>query len=126
MSNQLENNIVFPPPTPSLEETFPVLLIPGEFKYIEEHSRDMLQTAYRAITLTENWEFMKQPADNFMFGDDPRVLNIYNTIENLGYNGHSGFSFAWTMRQMQFIAKNGEKKFKELIEENKKNSNNVN
>jgi hypothetical protein len=124
MTNQLENNIVFPPspPTP-VEETDPLLLIPGEFEYMVEHSRIMLQTAYRAITLTENWEFMKQPIDSFMLSSDTRVINIYNTIETLGYYGHSGFSYGWTMRQIQFIAKNGEQKYKELMEENKKNSN---
>jgi hypothetical protein len=30
----------------------------------------------------------------------------------LGYNGHSGSSFGYTMRAMQYIAQNGEEKYK--------------
>ena len=37
----------------------------------------------------------------------------------LGYIGHSAYSFNWTMKQMQFIAKFGEEKFKENYINNK-------
>jgi hypothetical protein len=38
-------------------------------------------------------------------------------MEELGYDGHSGASFGWTMRTMQYIANHGEKKYKEIVNE---------
>jgi hypothetical protein len=35
---------------------------------------------------------------------DPVVGEIN---EHLQYNGHSGFSFAWTLRQVQYLVENG-------------------
>jgi hypothetical protein len=156
-----ENKNVFPPPSPTTEETaselyvihsdsidkniqtlpvapdIPVLVpqndttseretvsgnqnpveeefIPGQFKYIDDDwMRDMLVTAWQAITLTEMWDFVKQDIESFMFSNDSRINIIYNKIEKLGYMGHSGASFGCTMRTMQYIAKYGEKKFRE-------------
>ena len=93
------------PPEPPIEED---MIVPGEFKYIKSsHSRDMLQNAYKAITQTETWDFVKKDIDSFMCSTNPEM-------GELGYDAHSGFSFGWTMRQMQFIAKNGEKEFKKI------------
>jgi hypothetical protein len=38
---------------------------------------------------------------------------IYKKIEELGYKGHSGCSYMSILREMQFIAIHGEKKFKD-------------
>ena len=46
-----------------------------------------------------------------MLNNDYEVKTIYRKIEELGYTGHSGFSFSWTLRQMQYIAQYGEKKY---------------
>jgi hypothetical protein len=32
-------------------------------------------------------------------------------MEELGYTGHSGTSFGWTMRSMEFLAKHGKDEF---------------
>lgn len=88
-------------------------IIPGQFEYITKiHEREMLMNAFQAITLTETWDFVKQPIGNFMFNNDPRLGIINNKMEELGYCGHSGASFGFTMRAMQYIAIYGEKKFK--------------
>jgi len=42
-----------------------------------------------------------------MFNRDSELRVIMNKMDELGYGGHSGSSFGWTMRQMQFIAVNG-------------------
>ena len=85
----------------------------GNFDYIQNKSeRNMLSTAFQAITLTETWDFMSQPIVSFMCSDDKRVRIIYNKIEQLGYHGHSGSSFGLTMRNMQQIAVEGEEAFK--------------
>ena len=103
--------ILLPPEPPIEEDRF----VPGEFKYIKSsHSRDMLQNAYKAITQTETWDFVKKDIDSFMCSSSPEIWIITKKMGELGYDAHSGFSFGWTMRQMQFIAKNGEQEFKKF------------
>lgn len=86
----------------------------GEFKYISNyHDRVMMTNAWQAITLTETWDFVKQDIDSFMFSWEPQISIISKKMEELGYNGHSGSSFGWVMRNMQYIAKHGETKFHE-------------
>jgi len=91
--------------------------IPGKFEYIsDEWERKMLINAWQAITMTENWNFVKQPIESFSWSNDPRINIISNKMVELGYNGHSGSSFGCVMRAMQYIANNGEEKYKEMIE----------
>jgi hypothetical protein len=78
------------------------------------HSREMLINAYNAIQLTELWDYMKKDQDNYMFNQDKELKIISDKMYDLGYCGHSGGSFGWTMRHMQFIAMNGLEKHKEL------------
>lgn len=87
---------------------------PGEFMYVPIDSRKMLATAYKAIDLLELWYFISEdPGENgFMFCQDKRVTLIFEKIEELGYTDHSGFSIAFTLRAMQFIAKNGEEQYR--------------
>ena len=83
----------------------------AEFNTIfDEHSRFMLKNAHQAISLTESWDFMRtfsEQQSSFMFSNSPIVSDIMKKMSELGYDGHSGCSFAWTMRQMEFLAKNG-------------------
>jgi hypothetical protein len=81
----------------------------AEFDIIpDEHNRFMLKNAHRAITLVEAWHFMRTFSDrSFMLSSSPVVSDIMKKMSELGYDGHSGCSFAWTMRQMEFLAKNG-------------------
>ena len=110
MTSVNENVNLLPPSPPNEEEN----LVPGKFDYIKDDwTRDMLINAWQAINITETWDFVKQEIDSFMFSNDPRVNIIYNKIEELGYTGHSGASFGFTMRTMQYIATHGERKFKE-------------
>jgi hypothetical protein len=87
--------------------------IPGKFEYTNERDRLMFSNAWRAITLTENWDFVKADIESFTWSDDPIIDIISAKMDELGYNGHSGASFGYTMRTMQYIARNGEEKFKE-------------
>ena len=85
----------------------------AEFNIIpEEHSRFMLKNAHQAITMAEAWQFMRTFSDqSFMFSSNPIVSDIMKKMSELGYDGHSGSSFGWTMRQMEFLAKNGKQAF---------------
>jgi len=45
-----------------------------------------------------------------------KELQIINQkMEELGYDGHSGFSFGFTMRTMQYIANEGEERYKAIV-----------
>jgi nanoRNase/pAp phosphatase (c-di-AMP/oligoRNAs hydrolase) len=90
--------------------------IPGTFQYIKSidaNYKIMLVNAYQAITQTDTWNFVKKDHKSFMFSNDSRINLIYNKMEELGYSGHSGASFGWIMRNMRYIAQNGEEKFME-------------
>ena len=80
--------------------------LPGDFSFIQdEESRLMLKDAYHAVCTTHTWFLMsEEPSEGFMFTTDMR----YNVIENaITYKGHSGTSYGWTMRNIQFIARKG-------------------
>ena len=116
--------IILPPSPPSEEEDFIINgdFVKGQFDYATNWDKKMLQTAYQAINILELWNFMKEsPGENgFMWSDDKRINLIYNKIEELGYKGHSGCSFGCIMRDMQFIAQEGEKLFRQIYLQVKK------
>ena len=79
---------------------------PGDFSSFKDC--EMLDTAYKAITLAEGWNFLKMYNTNsFMFGESPPQLERIDAKIHTLYPGHSGCSYGWTMRQMESIAKNG-------------------
>ena len=72
----------------------------------------MLQDVDNAITECNLWDWLKtfEPgADRgFMFTSHPNIDKISSKMK---YNGHSGFSFAWCMRHMESVAKDGWEKY---------------
>jgi len=78
----------------------------GDFSFADNYEREMLADAYQAISVTESWDVMKADPGpgGFMFSANEYMKPINAALK---YDGHSGASYAWTMRQMQFIAKNG-------------------
>jgi hypothetical protein len=89
----------------------------GKMEYIKnDYTREMCINAWQAITLTNNWHFVFKDINSFMCSSNPQIFEISNKMEELGYYGHSGSSFGITMRNMQFLAQNGEEEFKILFE----------
>jgi nanoRNase/pAp phosphatase (c-di-AMP/oligoRNAs hydrolase) len=84
----------------------------GKFEYCCESKREMFQNAFQSITQTETWGFVKQDCESFMWSEDIRIIKISEKMEKLGYKGHSGYSFGYTMRYMQYLANHGEEEFK--------------
>ena len=84
------------------------------FYYTDEHSRVMFENAYQSISLTESWDYMKKDVEGYMFCTDNELKIIRSKMVELGYDGHSGASFGLTMRNMQFIAKNGLESHKKI------------
>ena len=88
---------ILPPPALSLQN--------GErFYYVSMESRDMMTTAFDAITQLRLWNYMKS---SYAYDSD-ETTKIGNKIVALGYAYHSGASFSCTMRHMQYIAIHGE------------------
>ena len=93
----------------------------GKFIYVkDDNKKEMLQNAWTAINQLDLWEYMKRPTDSYMMSSDPEINIITKKMEELGYNGHSGCSFGWTMRQMQHIAQHGEDDFMDTYLTNNK------
>lgn len=75
------------------------------------YSRDdcvMLRDAEAALTTCDLWDWLRDftphANDGFMFSTHP---NLTRLTDAMTYTGHSGSSYAWTMRVMENIAKNG-------------------
>ena len=114
----VEYNIIPPhPPLINYTDTaaylFNMPLIPGQFNYVDENERDMFVNAWQAITLTETWDFIKNFQGSFMMCSDENIYRISAKMSELGYDGHSGCSFGFTMQTMKYLAINGEEKFRE-------------
>ena len=65
---------------------------------------EMLQDAHDAITHCGLWDWIKsfEPETGFMFAKTPELDRINAAMK---YDGHSGASYGWTMRQMQQFAR---------------------
>ena len=86
----------------------------AEFNYniYDSNNRIMLKNAYQAITIAEAWDWMKNfHGESFMFSKDAMIDKISKNMVALGYDGHSGGSYGWTMRWMEYLAKNGKEAF---------------
>jgi hypothetical protein len=93
----------------------------GKMDYIKDsRNKIMMTNAWQAITQTNNWYFISQQIESFMWSNDQRIYDITLKMEELGYDGHSGCSFGYTMRSMQLLAQKGEEEFKKLFEKSKK------
>ena len=109
------------PINPSEPEENNEIFVFGQFNYvIDDNDKEMLQNAWNAINQLDLWEYMKRPTDSYMMSSDAEINIITKKMEELGYNGHSGSSFGWTMRQMQHIAQHGEDDFMDTYITNNK------
>jgi hypothetical protein len=74
----------------------------------DSHEAMMLQDAYDAVTKADMWDYLKKPTtpgkDGFMFSP---AIELAAINAEMVFDGHSGASYAWTMRQMETIAKAG-------------------
>ena len=88
-----------------------VIPLPGKFSELFDCSLTAytLEGTYNAISEVGLWEELKNFVVNehqgFTFSSDPLLLKIMNATENIGV-GHSGSSWGFSMRHMDYIAKN--------------------
>lgn len=75
-------------------------------KIYNQEDSEMLEDADQAITSCNLWDWLKnyspQERKGFMFSRHPNLDRINDAMK---YGGHSGSSYAWTMRTMENIAK---------------------
>ena len=68
----------------------------------------MLADAYEAVSRADLWDYLARPStpgpDGFMLASDFELSAI---SARMMFKGHSGASYAWTLRQMEYIAKGG-------------------
>lgn len=84
----------------------------GDFSFIKDTStRSMLQDAFTAVeSVAGGWDsLLSEPPQGFMFSV-PEAGSIRAKIDTALLqthtgNTHSGYSYAWTMRMMQTIAR---------------------
>ncbi len=74
-------------------------------RYPDSNDREMVQDAYEAAVKLELLDAIKNlnPQNGFMFTNSQVIDKI---SANLKYGGHSGSSFGWTMREVEYLAKN--------------------
>jgi len=93
----------------------------GKMEYIKDRdTREMCTNAWAAITFSNNWDFVSEDVESFMWSNDPRIDQISEKMEEFGYDGHSGTSFGYTLRNMQYLVQNGEAEFKKLFDKSNK------
>jgi hypothetical protein len=96
----------------------------SNFEFIRDtYTRDLVNNGYRTISQLELWDWLRnytpEPGAGFMFSTSPNIERIMQHMESQPDSpGHSGSSFAFTMRSLQYIAKNGIEKYKQQIEQN--------
>ena len=91
---------------------------PGDFNFMrDEASRRYAKDTYDAVTKAEAWDLMKEEPGQggYMYSTDAQYKLIQAKMEFLGE--HSGASYGWCMRQVQYIAQNGWNAYVALFQE---------
>ncbi len=109
------------PPSPPCEEEKNSIQTQPEFEYLSINDREYVKDAYEVISKKELWGPFREALlsrgvnreSGFMFNQDPLYRSIMDEICSTTTGSlHSGFSVAYVMRQMEYIALNGEDGYK--------------
>lgn len=90
----------------------------GDFDFVSNESlKEFLKSAHRAISLCELWDWMRiyepPPNTGFMWRKTPELDRINQQMWKDPVNDyHSGSSYGFIMREMEYIAKNGYENYK--------------
>jgi hypothetical protein len=90
----------------------------GGFEFVSQWSQPYLKSAHKAVTRCKLWNWLQnyepEEGKGFMFTRGvPELDRLSKELMKDPVNGgHSGSSYACTMRNMEFIAKNGYQEFK--------------
>jgi hypothetical protein len=85
-------------------------------EFLDESDRMMVRHAYQTVTRLNRWDYIRRydPSreTGYMLDHDNVIAEIAGAI-NDDWPNHSGFSLAYTMRRIQYIAKHGLEKFRQ-------------
>ena len=86
------------------------------FSFINDIStKELLQSAHKAITNCEMWDWIRTTQiTSFMYDNGPEMKIIRTQMDKDPINrNHSGSSYGWVMREIEYIAKYGYSKYEE-------------
>jgi len=89
-----------------------------DFSFIRDpYTRRLISNGYTAVNHLElmGWlrNFCPRDSEGFMWSSHPNIKKICDKMESLpDAPGHSGSSFAITMRHLEYIAKHGIEEYK--------------
>lgn len=87
----------------------------GKMEYIQDiYTRELLTDAWKAVTLTNNWDFVYQNTISFAWKNDNINYEILQKMgESKSYYLKTNFEYSYRilMRYMNYLARNGEQKF---------------
>ena len=113
-----EAEVIMPPEPPTIQTQMAPSKIrrmeigDGQFSYISCISeRKMLINGWNAVTQTESWNYLSKHTGSVTGSNDPIIGKIYKKMEELGFYGHSGCSFACTIQNLKCLVKYGEAEF---------------
>jgi hypothetical protein len=88
------------------------------FDFINDNSiKEFLQSAHKAITNCEMWDWIRtSKITSFMYDNGPEMQKIRKEMEKDPINmEHSGSSYGWIMREIEYVAKYGYSKYEEAF-----------
>ena len=103
-----------------------IMYSPCDFEYLSDYCRKYVKDAYDAISRKELWQpFRKELLTNsvdidngFMFTENPVYNKVKLAILSTSIGGlHSGCSMGFVMREMEYIALNGEPSYRLHVEQ---------
>ena len=82
---------------------------------VDQSTKEFLQSAHKAITNCEMWDWIRTTEiGSFIYDDGPEMKKIRNEMYKDDINSyHSGSSYGFIMREIEYIAKYGYSKYKE-------------
>lgn len=106
----VDNFLLPPPPPQNLTVKYPSS---PDFSFMRTDSF-YFKSAYAVVCQRESWNLLSNfKEQSFMFSKDPKINELMIAINDAYDGGHSGASLAITMRQLEYIAKNGFSAFKD-------------
>ena len=116
-------SLVLPPSPPTK-----IVFGPSDFEYLSKHDRTFIKDAYEVISRKELWNTFRNEllskgvnrGTGFMYSENRVYGKIKVAIASTDIGGrHSGSSMGHVMREMEFIALNGEPAYRiEVMKQN--------
>jgi hypothetical protein len=75
--------------------------------------REMISSAFKAVNDCEGWEILRNfDGESIIYSRNANIQRLCNKANDYYNGGHSGASMGVTMRNIEYIAKNGFQNFR--------------